>query len=189
MSNIISKLESLLFLSGEPISVSRLAKVLSEKESDVQNALDTLSEKYLTSAESGLLLVRHKNAARLTTKPENAPVIETLTKSTLQESLSKAALEVLTIIAYRAPITRAEIESIRGVNCSFTLRNLLLRGLTEREGNPSDARGYIYQPSFRFLETLGLQGISSLPDYETLSQDERLEVVLEENPKTTESTS
>jgi segregation and condensation protein B len=123
----------------------------------------------------------------MATKPENAAHVEAFTKSALTESLSKAALEVLAIIAYRAPVTRAEIDAIRGVNCSFTLRNLLLRGLIEREGNPDDSRGYIYRPAFRFLEVLGLSKTSELPDFEALSQDERLTMILEQEAEESEA--
>lgn len=186
--SLLSALESLLFLSGEPMSVLSLSKILKKSEDETREALERLAKKYTEDTESGIMLIFHDKSVRLTTKPENSEVIETLTKSTLQESLSRAALEVLTIIAYRSPITRSEIESIRGVNCSFTLRNLLLRGLIERSGNPSDARGYIYSPSFRLLETLGLESVAKLPDYETLSQDERLQVLLGEEEKENQAT-
>lgn len=177
---LLSAIESLLFMSGEPLSFSRLSKTLATPEEDVREALKALSEKYAGDAERGLMIILNNNEALLATKPENGRHVEALTKSSLQENLSKAALEVLSIIAYRAPITRAEIETIRGVNCSFTLRNLLLRDLIERQGNPADARGYVYRPSFRFLEALGLKGVQELPDFETLSQDERLKIILEE---------
>lgn len=175
----LSALESLLFLSGEPITFARLAKALGRDEASVRKDAAALAEKHAADPASGLMLVSNDASVRLATKPENAAAVEALTKSALTETLSKAALEVLSIIAYRAPIRRSEIEAIRGVNCSFTLRNLLLRGLIDREGNPSDARGYVYAPSLRFLETLGLPDIASLPDYASLSQDERLTVVLE----------
>lgn len=175
-----SALESLLFISGEPLSFARLAKILEISEEDVKACLQTLSEKYAGDTQCGLMIITKDQKVVLTTKPENAPFVEALTKSTLQGNLSKAALEVLAIVAYRAPITRAEIEAIRGVNCSFTVRNLLLRDLIERRGNPEDARGYIYFPTFKFLQSLGIKDMESLPDYETLSQDERLKIILEE---------
>lgn len=177
----IAALESLLFISGEPLSFGRLAKILEISEDEADASIRALSEKYAQDTEHGLMLIVKDRKAELATKPENAIFIETLTKSSLQENLSKAALEVLSIIAYRTPITRVEIESIRGVNCSFTLRNLLLRDLIERQGNPADARGYVYLPTFRFLESLGLRNIGELPDYAALSQDERLKMVLEED--------
>ncbi len=187
-TTLLSSLESLLFVSGDPVSLEKLAKVLDVTEQEIFEALRHLSERYTTDARSGLMLISDKKTALLATKPENAMVLESLTKSTLQESMSKAALEVLAIIAYRAPVSRAEIDAIRGVNCSFTLRNLLLRDLISREGNPSDSRGYLYRPTLRFLQVLGLQSISELPSYEGLSQDERLKMIFEEESVAQETT-
>ncbi len=177
---LLSALESLLFMSGEPLSFARLAKTLSLSEKEVEELVERLGAKYQEDTERGLMLIRNDRTALLSTKPENALFVESFTKSALQESLSKAALEVLSIIAYRAPIARAEIDAIRGVNCSFTLRNLLLRDLISREGNPSDNRGYLYRPTLRFLQVLGIEKVSQLPQYETLSQDERLRMILEQ---------
>ncbi|MFZ2299659.1 MAG: SMC-Scp complex subunit ScpB [Candidatus Moraniibacteriota bacterium] len=179
--HLAATIESLLFVSGEPLSFVRLAKTLRTSEDDVAAHLRALAEKYAHDAQCGLQLVVKDRKAMLATKPEHAAFIESLTKSSLQEHLSKAALEVLAIVAYRSPITRAEIEAIRGVNCSFTLRNLLLRDLIERQGNPLDARGYIYLPTFRFLQSLGLKGTKELPDYAMLAQDERLKMILEDD--------
>ena len=176
----LSALESLLFVSGEPVSVSRISKTLEISEEEVKAALEELAKKYAEDSERGLMLVRDDKTVLLATKPENALIVESLTKSALQENMSKAALEVLAIIAYRAPIARAEIDAIRGVNCSFTLRNLLLRDLISREGNPSDSRGYLYRPTLRFLQVLGIEQVSELPQYEALSQDERLRMILEQ---------
>lgn len=176
----LSAVESLLFVSGEPVSLSRISKTLEIPEEEVQTILEALAKKYAEDAERGLMLVRDDRTVLLATKPENASIVESLTKSALQENMSKAALEVLAIIAYRAPIARAEIDAIRGVNCSFTLRNLLLRDLISREGNPSDSRGYLYRPTLRFLQVLGIETVSELPQYEALSQDERLRMILEQ---------
>jgi segregation and condensation protein B len=177
----ISALESLLFMSGEPLSFVRLSKTLKISDDEIDAVIQKLAEKYARDTESGLQLIIKDKKAMIATKPENAYFVEELTKSALQENLSKAGLEVLSIIAYRSPITRVEIEAIRGVNCSFTLRNLLLRDLIERRGNPEDARGYVYFPTFKFLQSLGMKNIAELPDYEMLSQDERLKMILEEN--------
>ena len=173
-------LESLLFIGGEPLLFARLAKTLGVSEKEVAARIEALGEKYADDEQCGLMIITKDRRAVLTTKPENAQFVEALTKSALQENLSKAALEVLAIVAYRSPITRAEIEAIRGVNCSFTVRNLLLRDLIERRGNPQDARGYVYFPTFRLLQSLGLKNIRELPEYEVLSQDKRLKIFLEE---------
>lgn len=178
-SKLLSALESSLFVSGEPLSYARLSKTLDIPEEEVREGIRKLAEKYAGDETGGLIVIENNRQVLIATKTENAPYIESLTKSALQETLSKAALEVLAIIAYRAPITRAEIEAVRGVNCSFTIRNLLLRDLVERQGNPDDSRGYVYRPSFRFLQVLGLRSAEELPDYPALSQDERLRMILE----------
>lgn len=166
-------MESILFVSGEPLSVPRLSTVLEVPEEEIVRGLETLTKKY-ESSESGLSLIRKEDQVQMVTKSENTMWVEKCAKSTLQESLSRAALEVLAVIAYRGPIARSEIEMIRGVNCNVTLRNLLIRELIERTENESDPRGYLYNISFLFLKELGLQSISELPDYESLVHDERL---------------
>lgn len=180
-TTIISALESLLFVSGEPLTITRLEKILNVSKQELDTSINVLAKKYQDDSASGLLLIQDEKSILLATKPGNVSFVEALTKSSLQENMSRAALEVLAIIAYRAPIARVDIDAIRGVNCSFTLRNLLLRDLIAREGNPGDNRGYLYRPTLKFLQVLGLQTVVDLPDYETLSQDERLRLILEED--------
>ena len=180
---LLSALEALLFVSGEPLSVTHLAKALTVSEDAVRAAASELFKNYEGDETRGLMLIQDDRTLLLATKPKNAPLVESLTKSTLQEGLSKAAAEVLAIIAYRSPIARAEIDAIRGVNSSFTLRALLLRDLIAREGNPSESRGYLYRLTPHFLQVLGIGDVSALPDYETLSRDERLTQVLGQEPE------
>ncbi len=174
----LSKLETLLFAAGDPVSHKRIAKTLDVETSEIPPLLDTLESRYEESA-SGLSLVRNEGSVQLGTKAGNASVIRAFAESEIDEELSKAALETLSVVAYRAPVTRAEIDSIRGVNSSFSLRNLLLRGLIEREGNPDDARGYVYSPSLEFLKTLGLRKKEDLPNFEILSQDPKIQKLLD----------
>jgi segregation and condensation protein B len=171
---LIGALEAALFVSGEPVTLDRLEKVLGLTATELSELTTSLQEKLEHDESSGLQLIRHARGLSLVTKGLYAPFMEQLTKAAIQETLSRAALEVLAIIAYRAPIARSDIEAIRGVNCSFTLRNLLLRDLIERIGNPEDSRGYLYQPTFKFLQSLGISSVADLPDFETLKDDERL---------------
>ncbi len=175
---LIGALEAVLFVSGEPLSFARIEKVLDVTATELAELLSALEEKLTHDETSGLQVITHNKSVSLATKSLHAGLIEQLTKAALQENMSRAALEVLSIIAYRAPIARVEIEAIRGVNCSFTLRNLLLRDLIERTGNPNDSRGYLYQPTFKFLQSLGLSSIGELPDFETLRNDDRLKQML-----------
>jgi segregation and condensation protein B len=171
-----SIIESILFLSGEPVKVSKLAKITGAKALEVENALMVLGNDY--SNGRGLVIIRKEEFAQMATNPDNASYLDDLIKSEIQENLSKAALEVLSIVAYRGPIARVEVEAIRGVNCSFTLRSLMMRGLLERVENPKDNRSYLYKISFEFLKKLGVQNIKGLPDYETLSKDERINSII-----------
>ena len=172
-TSAVSALESVLFVSEGPVSVSRLSEILSIGEEEVGKAIDMLHEEYAKN-DRGLLLIGKDGNILLSTKAQNAPFVERYLSIEREGPLSRAALETLSIIAYRGPLGRADIEAIRGVNSTVTLRNLLLRGLIERKGNPDDARGYLYEPSLAFLESIGLSQLSELPDYDILSRDERL---------------
>lgn len=171
-------MEAVLFTAGEPVSAEKLTQVVSASREAMEEALSSLQEKY-RAEESGLRLMAYDGMVEIVTNPDFAPYLEEFSKTTMQEGLSKAALEVLSIIAYRGPVTRTEIEAIRGVNCQFSLRNLLLRGLIDRRDEEA-ARGYSYAVSFDFLRHLGLERREDLPDYEILSQDERLRSVVPE---------
>lgn len=171
--SLAAALEALLFVSGDPLPVKKIEELLGIDTQALEGVVALLQERYADPG-AGLMLIRHRDTLELATQPSQAKLIETFTKSFLQEDLSKAALEVLAIVAYRGPITRSTIEAIRGVNCSFTLRNLLLRGLIEREENPLDSREFVYLASGRLLEKLGLADQTGLPDFVTLSQDTRL---------------
>lgn len=171
-------IESILFVSGEPVKIDRLVKITGSSKPEIENALMIMQGEY--GEGRGLVLVRKEEVAQLATNPENATFVDALLKSEIQEHLSPAALEVLSIVAYRGPIARSEIEAIRGVNCSFTLRALLMRGLVERVDNPKDNRGYLYKVSIDFLKVLGLDSISKLPDWENLSKDGRIDSVIKE---------
>lgn len=173
-----SIIESILFVSGEPVAISKIEKIVGT-DLPIQEALENLLADY--SKERGMVIIRKDDSIQLVSNPENASFLDELVKSEIQENLSKAALEVLSIVAYRGPIGRIDIEAIRGVNCSFTLRSLLMRGLLERIDNPKDSRGYLYKISFDFLRKLGLKEQGDLPDFETLSSDGRIDTVLGNN--------
>lgn len=172
-----SIVESLLFVSGEPLSIVKIAKITETPVEEVENCVMLLQKEY-AGRKRGIVIIRKEKEVQMATDPENASVIDKLIKSEIQENLSRAGLEVLSIIAYRGPITRIEVEAIRGVNCSFTVRSLMMRGLLERIENPKDNRGYLYKISFDFLKKLGLDSVEKLPDYETLSKDDRIESII-----------
>ncbi|KKW28614.1 MAG: Segregation and condensation protein B [Parcubacteria group bacterium GW2011_GWB1_52_7] len=158
------KIEAMLFVSGEPMTIERIAKILGEKPANVKEALSELATDY---KDRGLCIVENGQDWQFGTAAGASDVIEKLVKSEFTEELSKAAMEVLSIIAYKGPLTRAEIEYIRGVNSSYSLRNLLLRGLIERIDNPKDARSYLYRISVEFLKYLGVENCEALPEWES----------------------
>jgi segregation and condensation protein B len=172
-----SAIESILFVSGEPVKISRIAKITSAPKPEVENAIMTIQGEY-ASSDRGMIIIKKEDEVQLVTNPNNATVVDDLVKSEIQENLSKAALEVISIVAYRGPISRMDVEAIRGVNCSFTLRSLLMRGLLERIDNPADNRSYLYKISFDFLKKLGIESVEKLPDFEKLSKDDRIDSII-----------
>jgi len=177
IEKIKSQIESILFLSGEKVKISRMTKIIGASKPEIENALMLLEGEY-SGDKRGMVILRKEDEVQMATNPENSGILDQLVKSEIQENLSKAALEVLAIVSYRSPISRLEIEAIRGVNCSFTLRSLLMRGLLERVENPKDGRGYLYKISFEFLKKMGLERIEQLPDFEVLSKDERIDSII-----------
>lgn len=157
-------LESLLFIAGEPVKIKKLAQILELTEDEVSVGLNSLKNEY-ESENRGLRFILHGDAVELVSSAEAAPFIEKLIKSDFDEDLSQAALETLAIISYRGPVSRAQIEDMRGVNCSFILRALLIRGLIERKENPEDHRSHLYQVGFNFLRQMGISKLEDLPGY------------------------
>lgn len=173
-----SVIESLLFVSGEPIKISKLAKIVDVKKEEIIEAIQELRKNFEEN-NRGLMIVEKEDEVQMVSGEKNAEYVEKLIKNELEGPLSTVALEVISIIAYRGPISKPEIEAIRGVNCSYTLRNLSIRGLIERGSNPKDARGYVYSISFDFLKKLGIEKVENLPEYDKLSIDERINSVVE----------
>ena len=115
------------------------------------------------------MLLEKDNEISLGTAPELSDLIENLQKEELNKELSKASLETLSIILYKNGANRSEIDYIRGVNSSFTLRALSIRGLIEKITDPKDNRRFIYKPSFELLSYMGIKSVEELPDYSEVS--------------------
>ncbi len=163
MDNLSAKIEALLFIYGEPMDVKRIAGILGVKAEEVKTAAEQLRTQL---AGRGLALMENDGKYQLVTGPDHSTLLETVMKSELSENLTPAALETLSIVAYSGPISRAEIDYVRGVNSSFILRALSLRGLVEREVDPKRASAYVYKPSFDLLRHLGVSRPEDLPEYE-----------------------
>lgn len=173
--SLISKIESILFVASKPLSISTLARTVEKNEVEVEEAVDTLRMKY-NHPESGIhLLVDGKNI-QLSTNPEHGELIRGFLKQEIAGELTKAQLETLTVIAYRGPVSRGEIEQIRGINCAVILRNLLIRGLIEEQTH--DTLVPLYAVSFEALSHLGIHSVQELPDYETLHAHEYIQAAL-----------
>lgn len=183
--NIGSILESMLFISGEAMSFKKLSKYTSIEIADLESAADELAKKYNEEGRGLRILIKDKEV-QMVTAGENSKYVESFMKADIEGELSRAALEVLSVVAYRGPIPRSKIEEIRGVNCSFTLRHLLIRGLVERIDNPSDARTYLYRISFDFLKKLGVEKVEDLPRFEELKNKKILEERFVENAEAKE---
>ena len=165
--NLNSQIESILFYIGEPIKIIRLAKLLNKTAEEISNSLDDLQIKL---EGRGIQLSKKDDEVVLVTNSVMSPLIKSLKKEELSKDLSKAALETLSIILYRGPIKRAEIDYIRGVNSQFILRLLLIRGLIEKVTNPEDERGFMYKVNFELLNHLGLNKIEDIPEYNNVNE-------------------
>ena len=163
--NLEAKIEAVLFIHGEPVRLKKLASVTKASETQIEKALDSIKER-LDSEDRGLDLMRGKDEVQLVTAPELTEVVEKLTKEELDTKLTPAALETLSIIAYLGPCTRALIDYVRGVNSSFMLRTLMVRGLVERMDDRGKTGGYAYQTTFDFLKHMGVSTSKELPEYE-----------------------
>lgn len=157
-------LESLLFVADEPVPMERLATVLQTTLEQLEETLSVLSREY---SGRGLRLQRQGHRVQMVTAPEAAEMVGRFLGLEYSSKPSPAALETLAIIAYRQPITRAEIEAIRGVNSDSVLRTLVNRGLVEEVGRLDQAgRPIIYGTTFEFLQQFGLSSVEQLPPLE-----------------------
>lgn len=161
-----SQLEGVLFYRSEPVKKAFLSRFLDVNAEALDEALERLSE---SLSERGLRITQTDTSVQLVTAPEISDQIEKLRKEELQKEIGKAGSETLAIILYRGPLTRAEIDRIRGVNSTFVVRTLLMRGLVERRPNPSDSRSFLYAITPALLQHLGIERREEMPDYEEVA--------------------
>lgn len=157
-------MEALLFAAGSPVALARLAALLEMSEAAAREAADQLA---LDLRGRGIRLVRNGDELELATSPDLAPIVRRLTEETRKVKLSHAALETLAIIAYRQPVTRAQIETIRGVNSDRAIATLLSHDVIEEAGRLEAAgRPVLYRTTLAFLERFGLGSLDDLPPLE-----------------------
>lgn len=157
-----SKIEGLLFYKGEDVSVKRLSELLNVSNEEIEEALKKLEQ---SLSGRGLVLVRKEDRVVMGISGELSSLIESIRKDEIAKELSKAALETLSIVLYKNGVSRSEIDYIRGVNSSFILRNLLVRGLVEKVVDSKDSRRVLYRPTFETLSFMNITSVEQLPNY------------------------
>jgi len=167
-----SKIESLLFVSIRPLNIGKIAEMLEADKDEVKTALEELFVQY-SDKEKGINIQKQADKYQMVTNAENGKIIRDFLKDETTGELTPASLETLTVIAYRGPIAKTELELLRGVNCSLILRNLLIRGLIEEKEDKKNMTT-TYEISFDFMQHLGIKEAKELPDFDKLNSDENL---------------
>jgi len=172
-------IESLLFISGKPVSINKLSEILKLDKKEIVQAADELMEDYNSNKEKGIHIQKSTTSYQMATSSKASYIIKDFVRAEQTGELTRPSLETLTIVAYRGPITKAELEQIRGVNCSLIIRNLLIKDLIEAKED-REKMATIYTITFEFLKYLGLDKVEDLPAYEKLNNDENLKKLLEQ---------
>lgn len=176
MENLQAKIEAILFVATKPLSVKQLARAVDAEDSEVREAVAVMMTQRNGEA-SGVHVVQNDDEVQLATNPACAKLVEEYLAVELDPELTKPSVEALTIIAYRGPITKPEIEAIRGVNCSLIVRNLLLRGLIVEQEDAVKMLP-VYTLSTDALRFFGAHRAEDLPDYDALHTNAKIEQLL-----------
>ena len=159
-SGLAAHLTALLFVAEEPIELASLARVFEVTPAVLERAAAALAER----PPPGLILLRHASSLQLATDPASADYVRRLRGHAETQRLSRASLEVLSVVAYRQPVTRADIESVRGVNSDHALETLLARGLVAELGRRDTiGRPMVFGTTVEFLQLAGLKSLDELP--------------------------
>lgn len=162
----LAQIEALLFVAGEDgLSLRNLASLLDISATAVSQQLEKLTEKYRMDQDSALCLLESSNTYKIVTKEEHAELLRQYAKAPINQSLSRASLEVLSIVAYKQPITRVEVDSIRGVNSSGAISKLQAFGLIQEVGKKDViGRPNLYATTDYFLDYMGINSLDELVD-------------------------
>jgi segregation and condensation protein B len=172
--SIKNKIESLLFISAKPIAIKQLADLIKVEEGEIKQAGEELMADY-KQEHRGVQIIKNGSKLQMVSSPDYATLIQEFIQEETAGELSRPSLEALTIIAYRGPISKGDLDRIRGVNCALILRNLLIRGLIEAKTDKSET---FYNVTFDFIRFLGINDINELPDFERLHQNEIIDKIL-----------
>lgn len=169
----ISELEAILFVVGdEGIGLEELSYLLNSKTAQTYEMIQTLQSRYDEDENSALHILEVGNHFVLTTKKEFAPLLKKYAQSPMSNSLSQAALETLAIIAYKQPLTRMEVDEIRGVQSSGSVQKLVARQLIEEKGRvDGPGRAILYGTTVYFMDYFGLKSLAELPDIEAMENE------------------
>lgn len=176
MSTLQRDIESLLLVAAKPLTIKKLAELVHATPEETEIALTALANEF-NRPERGLQLQRQGQQVALVSSPLSAKVVSAFLKDEQSGELTDPAIETLTIIAYRGPVTKADLDQIRGVNCALILRILMIRGLVETVDAQKSFETQ-YQVTLDFLRALGLRTVNELPEYEQLRNDENLKTLL-----------
>ncbi len=176
MPTLKSKIESLLFIAGKPMTLKKIGELLGVKPAEIEEVLKELQAQY-GAAQSGVQIFCTGAQWQMGTVGENAEVVSQYVKEEFSGELTRPQLETLTVIAYRGPISKTELEIIRGISCGLILRNLMIRGLVDDEYDAT-RKETKYRISLEFLRHLGVRGVTELPEYEKLHGHEVLQTLL-----------
>ena len=171
MTELAKIIEAILFVSGEPVQLGAVARALELTELEVSAAADELASDYDYNRR-GICLKRFGSHIQLSTRPDYAPQIEKLLQPIQKQSLSQAALETLAVVAYKQPVTRLDIEAVRGVKCDYSVQSLMNKGLIEEVGRKETlGRPILYGTTDAFLSHFGLTSLEDLPQPPESQQD------------------
>ncbi len=156
-------IEAILFVAGEPVNVKDMQRALDVTEDETRQAIDALDSDY-SFHRRGITLKRFGEHIQLSTRAEYAPYVERLLQPIQKQSLSQSALETLAIVAYRQPVTKLEMEAVRGVKCDYSVQSLVNKGLIEEVGRKEAlGRPILYGTTDKFLSHFGLHSLEDLP--------------------------
>jgi len=175
---LAKQIEALLFIAGRPLSYKKISELVSvqAKASDIKQVIHELAT-YYQDNDRGIQIALVDDKAQMVTHKDVAEITQKFSKEEMQGELSKPSIETLTIIAYRGPISKLDLERIRGINCSLILRNLMLRGLVQEKKDVKKHEVY-YNVTLEFLKHLGINCVQDLPDYEKLRKNEEIDKFL-----------
>lgn len=161
--NLQGRIESILFVAGEAVSIPDLARALLIKEDELNMELNRISSEY-DYEQRGFMLKRFGNNVQLATRPLYADAVVRLLQPVQKQSLSQAAMETLAVVAYKQPVTRAEVEQIRGVKCDYSIQSLVYKGLIQEVGRKDTiGRPILFGTTDEFLSHFGLRELADLP--------------------------